>query len=72
MTATASVAAVSQMPLFTEPRQSRSEGGALGIERAFDVPFVARLALKEKQIQQNYRPVIAARRYLVPDTTNSL
>ncbi|MBM3492874.1 MAG: DUF1156 domain-containing protein [Armatimonadetes bacterium] len=29
------------------------------IERRFDVPFVADLALREKQIQQNYRPVIA-------------
>jgi hypothetical protein len=29
------------------------------IERAFDIPFVADLALREKQIQQNYRPIIA-------------
>lgn len=34
-----------------------------GIERAFDVPFVTRLALKEKQIQQNYRPVIAVHKW---------
>lgn len=29
------------------------------IERDFDVPFVADLALREKQIQQNYRPIMA-------------
>jgi putative DNA methylase len=34
-----------------------------GIERRFDVPFVARLALKEKQIQQNVRPVIAVHKW---------
>lgn len=33
------------------------------IERNFDVPFVADLALKEKQIQQNYRPVIAVHKW---------
>ena len=34
-----------------------------GIERRFDVPFVARMALKEKQIQQNVRPVIAVHKW---------
>jgi putative DNA methylase len=33
------------------------------IERDFDVPFIADLALKEKQIQQNYRPVIAVHKW---------
>ena len=33
------------------------------MERAFSVPFVARLALKEKQIQQNVRPVIAVHKW---------
>jgi len=33
------------------------------IERDFSVPFVARLALREKQIQQNYRPVIAVHKW---------
>lgn len=33
------------------------------IERAFDVPFVASLALREKQIQQNYRPVIGVHKW---------
>jgi adenine-specific DNA methylase len=34
-----------------------------GIEGAFSVPFVAELALKEKQIQQNVRPVIAVHKW---------
>jgi adenine-specific DNA methylase len=34
-----------------------------GIERQFDVPFVAAMALREKQIQQNYRPVIAIHKW---------
>ena len=33
------------------------------IEYHFDVPFVAALALREKQIQQNYRPVIAVHKW---------
>lgn len=33
------------------------------IEDQFDVPFVAALALKEKQIQQNYRPIIAVHKW---------
>jgi len=33
------------------------------IEYAFDVPFVAALALKEKQIQQIYRPIIAVHKW---------
>ncbi len=33
------------------------------IERHFDIPFVAQLALREKQIQQNYRPVIAVHKW---------
>lgn len=35
----------------------------VGIERGFDVPFTAELALKEKQIQQNVRPVIAVHKW---------
>ncbi|WP_207707612.1 DUF1156 domain-containing protein [Desulfofundulus thermobenzoicus] len=34
-----------------------------GIERCFDIPFVTELALREKQIQQNYRPVIAVHKW---------
>lgn len=33
------------------------------IEKDFDVPFVAAMALREKQIQQNYRPVIAVHKW---------
>jgi hypothetical protein len=29
------------------------------IEKDFDVPFIADLALREKQIQQNYGPIIS-------------
>jgi putative DNA methylase len=33
------------------------------IEQLFDIPFVAGLALREKQIQQNYRPLIAVHKW---------
>ena len=33
------------------------------IERDFDVPFVARLAQREKQIQQSYRPIIGVHKW---------
>ena len=33
------------------------------IEKDFDISFVADLALREKQIQQNYRPVIAVHKW---------
>jgi adenine-specific DNA methylase len=33
------------------------------IEKDFDVPFVAALALREKQIQQNYRPIIGVHKW---------
>jgi adenine-specific DNA methylase len=33
------------------------------IEKRFDVSFVADLALREKQIQQNYRPIIAVHKW---------
>jgi adenine-specific DNA methylase len=33
------------------------------IERNFDIPFIANLALREKQIQQNYRPIIAVHKW---------
>ena len=33
------------------------------IETHFDIPFVAELALREKQIQQNYRPIIAVHKW---------
>jgi len=33
------------------------------IEKDFDVPFIADLALREKQIQQNYRPIISVHKW---------
>jgi hypothetical protein len=33
------------------------------IDKDFDVPFVARLAQREKQIQQHYRPVIGVHKW---------
>ena len=33
------------------------------IENNFDIPFIAALALREKQIQQNYRPIIAVHKW---------
>ena len=35
----------------------------MSIERQFDVPFIARMAFREKQIQQNYRPIIAVHKW---------
>jgi putative DNA methylase len=46
------------MPL--DPLEPRPE---MSIERRFDISFVANLALREKQIQQNYRPVIAVHKW---------
>lgn len=37
--------------------------GSGGVERRFDTSFVADLALREKQIQQVYRPVIAVHKW---------
>ena len=35
----------------------------MSIERRFDVPFIAQMALREKQIQQNYRPIIGVHKW---------
>jgi adenine-specific DNA methylase len=35
----------------------------MSIERHFDISLIASLALKEKQIQQNYRPIIAVHKW---------
>jgi adenine-specific DNA methylase len=35
----------------------------MSIERNFDVSFTAAMALREKQIQQNYRPIIAVHKW---------
>jgi len=33
------------------------------IEKRFNIAFVSGLALREKQIQQNYRPIIAVHKW---------
>ncbi len=33
------------------------------IERDFNIPFISNIALREKQIQQNYRPIIAVHKW---------
>ena len=33
------------------------------IEKSFDIPFISSLALREKQIQQGCRPIIAVRKW---------
>ena len=35
----------------------------MSLEKDFDIPFVAQLALREKQIQQEYRPVIGVHKW---------
>ena len=35
----------------------------MSIEQQFDVPLIASMALREKQIQQNYRPIIAVHKW---------
>lgn len=35
----------------------------MGIEHRFDIPFIAAMALREKQIQQNYRPIIGVHKW---------
>ena len=35
----------------------------MSIERRFDVSLIAQMALREKQIQQNYRPIIAVHKW---------
>jgi putative DNA methylase len=52
-----------QQSLFPAPTSVGPANRGRGIERQFDIPFVAGLALREKQIQQNYRPVIAVHKW---------
>ncbi len=39
------------------------ESERMSIETRFDIPLIASMALKEKQIQQNYRPIIAVHKW---------
>ena len=41
----------------------RMKNNAMNIENDFDISLIASLALKEKQIQQNYRPIIAVHKW---------
>jgi adenine-specific DNA methylase len=52
-----------QTSLFDEDPRPKLHEGRAGIERRFDIGFIARQALKEKQIQQNVRPVIAVHKW---------
>lgn len=52
-----------QAALFQEALVRSATESTPGIEKAFCVPFVAELALREKQIQQNVRPVIAVHKW---------
>jgi len=40
-----------------------ADSSPFGLEQRFDASFVATLALREKQVQQNYRPVIAIHKW---------
>lgn len=42
---------------------AKTERSGAMIEKTFDIPFIADLALREKQIQQNYRPIIAVHKW---------
>lgn len=52
-----------QQSLFPDRFSADLKNPGKGIERQFDVPFVAELASREKQIQQNYRPIIAVHKW---------
>src|ERR1039458_3920625 len=41
-------------------------GQPMSIEKNFDISFVAGQALREKQIQQNYRPILAVPKWFAP------
>lgn len=42
------------------------------IENNFNIPFLANLALREKQIQQNYRSVIAVHKWFAREVNGGL
>ena len=44
--------------------RSQEDGLPWSIEHHFDIPFVAGVALREKQIQQNYRSIITVHKCL--------
>ena len=42
---------------------SGTNGQRMGIEQRFNISLIAALALREKQIQQNYRPIIGVHKW---------
>ena len=54
------------LPLFDDEQPIVRHGpceGAFGLETRYDASFVAGLALREKQIQQSYRPIICIHKW---------
>ena len=51
------------LPFEDAMPKARITGGSFGLERRFDAAFVARLALREKQVQQSYRPIIGIHKW---------
>lgn len=49
-------------PPTPEPVPAGGEG-VFNLERRFDAPFVAALAMREKQVQQSYRPIISIHKW---------
>ena len=47
----------------TRRGRCESEGTLMSIERKFDISLIAEMALREKQIQQNYRPIIGVHKW---------
>lgn len=45
------------------PSAGQGQKGSALIEKDFDISFIADLALREKQVQQNYRPLIAVHKW---------
>jgi len=43
--------------------EARPQQRRFALESRFDVPFAARLALREKQVQQSYRPIISIHKW---------
>jgi putative DNA methylase len=60
---TVSPVEMDRLPVRADGRESPRPSVAATIERRFDVSFVAEMALREKQVQQNYRPIIAVHKW---------
>ncbi len=54
---------IHQLQGFTVAEEEAPYRAASGAEQQFDIPFVARLSLAEKQIQQAYRPYIQVHKW---------